>query len=140
MLEYEKDNLFATFEAVVGGIMAEKLQDPKNQKNLKKFKAKINLGLEISEDFVYWVNLCAEDGVFQLGRGALNDDFDLILLSAPEDLLFFCNGENGVVHMMTKKNRFGRRKLRFSKGTTGWNIGKLLTLSKILVLDKKQGP
>ena len=140
MLEYEKDNLFATFEAVVGSIMAEKLQDPKNQKNLKKFKAKINLGLEITEDFVYWVNLCAEDGVFQLGRGALNDDYDLILLSAPEDLLFFCNGENGVVHMMTKKNRFGRRKLRFSKGTTGWNIGKLLTLSKILVLDKKQGP
>ena len=137
MLEYEKDNLFATFEAVVGSIMAEKLQDPKNQKNLKKFKAKINLGLEITEDFVYWVNLCAEDGIFQLGRGALNDDYDLILLSAPEDLLFFCNGENGVVHMMTKKNRFGRRKLRFSKGTTGWNIGKLLTLSKILVLDKK---
>ena len=34
MLEYEKDNLFATFEAVVGSIMAEKLQDPKNQKNL----------------------------------------------------------------------------------------------------------
>ena len=140
MLEYEKDNLFATFEAVVGSIMAEKLQDPKNQKNLKKFKAKINLGLEITEDFVYWVNLCAEDGVFQLERGALNDDYDLILLSAPEDLLFFCNGENGVVHMVTKKNRFGRRKLRFSKGTTGWNIGKLLTLSKILVLDKKQGP
>ena len=140
MLEYEKDNLFATFEAVVGSIMAEKLQDPKNQKNLKKFKAKINLGLEITEDFVYWVNLCAEDGIFQLGRGALNDDYDLILLSAPEDLLFFCNGENGVVHMMTKKNRFDRRKLRFSKGTTGWNIGKLLTLSKILVLDKKQGP
>ena len=115
MLEYEKDNLFATFEAVVNSIMAEKLQDPKNQKNLKKFKAKINLGLEIKEDF------------------------DLILLSAPEDLLFFCNGENGVVHMMTKKNRFGRRKLRFSKGTTGWNIGKLLALSKILVLDKQQG-
>ena len=137
MLELEKDNLFATFEAVVGSIIAEKLQNPKNQKNLTKFKAKINLGLEITEDFVYWVNLCAEDGIFQLGRGALNDDYDLILLSAPEDLLFFCNGENGVVHMMTKKNRFGRRKLRFSKGTTGWNIGKLLALSKILVLDKK---
>ena len=137
MLELEKDNLFATFEAVVGSIIAEKLQNPKNQKNLTKFKAKINLGLEITEDFVYWVNLCAEDGIFQLGRDALNDDYDLILLSAPEDLLFFCNGENGVVHMMTKKNRFGRRKLRFSKGTTGWNIGKLLTLSKILVLDEK---
>jgi len=137
MLEYEKDNLFATFEAVVNSIIAEKLENPNNQKKLKKFKAKVNLGLEITEDFVYWVNLCAEEGVFQLGRGALDDNYDLILLSAPEDLLFFCNGENGVVHMMTKKNRFGRRKLRFSKGTTGWNIGKLLALSKILVLEKK---
>ena len=137
MLEYEKDNLFATFEAVVNSIMAEKLEDPKNQKKLKNFKARINLGLEITEDFVYWVNLCAEDGVFQLGRGALGENYDLILQSAPEDLLFFCNGENSVVHMMKKKNRFGRRKLRFKKGTTGWNIGKLLTLSKLLVLDKK---
>ena len=136
MLEYEKDNLFATFEAVVNSIMAEKLADPKNQKKLEKFKAKVNLGLEITEDFVYWVNLCAEDGIFQLGRGALEEEYDLILQSAPEDLLFFCNGENGVVHMMTKKNRFGRRKLRFKKGTTGWNIGKLLYLSKLLVLDK----
>jgi len=135
MLEYEKDNLFATFEAVVNSIMAEKLVDPKNQEKLKKFKARINLGLEITDDFVFWVNLCAENGVFQLGRGALEEDYDLILQSAPEDLLFFCNGENGVVHMMTKKNRFGRRKLRFKKGTTGWNIGKLLTLSKLLVLD-----
>ena len=137
MLEYEKDNLFATFEAVVNSIMAEKLADPKNHKKLEKFKVKVNLGLEITEDFVYWVNLCAEDAVFQLGRGELKEDYDLILQSAPEDLLFFCNGENGVVHMMTKKNRFGRRKLRFKKGTTGWNIGKLLILSKLLVLDKK---
>jgi hypothetical protein len=117
--------------------MAEKLADPRNKKKLEKFKVKVNLGLEITEDFVYWVNLRAEDSVFQLSRGALVEDYDFILQSAPEDLLFFCNGENGVVHMMTKKNRFGRRKLRFKKGTTGWNIGKLLYLSKLLVLDKK---
>jgi hypothetical protein len=139
MLELEKDNLFATFEAVVNSIMAEKLDNPKNQKKLKKFKAKVNLGLEITEDFVYWVNLCAENGEFNLKRGALNDDYDLVLQAAPEDLLFFCNGENSVVHMMTKKNQFSRRKLRFKKGTTGWNIGKLLYLSKLLVLDKKKG-
>ncbi len=137
MLELEKDNLFATFEAVVNSIIAEKFENPKNQKKLTKFQAKVNLGLEINEDYVYWVNLCAENGIFSLGQGALDDNFDLILLSAPEDLLFFCNGENSIVNMMTKKNRFGRRKLRFSKGTTGFNIGKLLALSKILVLEKK---
>ena len=133
----EKDNLFATFEAVVNSIIAEKKLDPKNQKKLEKFNARVNLGLEITEEFVYWVNLCAENGNFKLRKDQLDDDYDLILLAAPEDLLYFCNGENGVVHMMTKKNRFGRRKLRFKKGKTGWNIGKLLALSNILVLDEK---
>ena len=63
------------------------------------------------------------------------------VISYHSDLLLplglFTRLVNGVVHMMTKKNRFGRRKLRFKKGTTGWNIGKLLILSKLLVLDKK---
>jgi hypothetical protein len=38
--------------------------------------------------------------------------------------------------MMMKKNIFGHRKLRFSKGSEGkQNLGKLLKLSKIIVLD-----
>jgi hypothetical protein len=38
--------------------------------------------------------------------------------------------------MMMKKNEFDFRKLRFSKGSTGKrNLGKLLKLSKIIVLD-----
>jgi len=40
--------------------------------------------------------------------------------------------------MMMKKNRFGYKKLRFKGGTTGRNLGILLKLPKILVLDKKK--
>jgi hypothetical protein len=50
-------------------------------------------------------------------------------------MMFFSNGENSTLHMMMKKNRFGERKLRFKKGTTGLNLGKLLKLSSLLVLD-----
>ena len=57
-------------------------------------------------------------------------------MAAPEDLMFFCNGENSTLHMVLKKNRFGYKKLRFSKGSSGKrNLGILLKLSKILVLD-----
>jgi len=38
--------------------------------------------------------------------------------------------------MVLKKNRFGFRKLRFSKGSSGKNnFGILLKLPKVLVLD-----
>ena len=70
-----------------------------------------------------------------MNRGKL-DEYDLELMSAPEDLMFFSNGENSTVHMILKKNRFGYKKLRFSKGSNGkHNLGILLKLSKILVLD-----
>jgi hypothetical protein len=39
--------------------------------------------------------------------------------------------------MMLTKNRFGNRRLRYKGGTTGRNMGKLLKLPKVLVLDKK---
>lgn len=55
-------------------------------------------------------------------------------MADPGDLLYFSNGTNSTVHMVTKKNRFGKRKLKIKKG--GRNLGKLLKISKILVLDK----
>ncbi len=61
---------------------------------------------------------------------------DLEIIATPEDLLFFSNGENSILNMILKKNRFRYKKLRFSKGSDGKrNIGKLLKLSKIIVLD-----
>ncbi|TFG01212.1 MAG: hypothetical protein EU540_04295 [Promethearchaeota archaeon] len=65
------------------------------------------------------------------------DNYDFQLLAAPEDLMFFCNGENSTIHMVTNKNRFGERKLKIQKGTTGRNLGKLLKFANLLVIDKE---
>ena len=88
MEESEKENLFMTFQQVIESIIKDKRRNPKNLKLLNNFKAKINLGLQIEEDFYFWVNLIANDGQFSLNRGKL-DDYDLELMSAPEDLMFF---------------------------------------------------
>ncbi len=136
MEEEEKDNLYTTFKGVIDSIVEEKKKNPKNDKMFKTFKANINLGLQIEKDYYFWLNLVIGDGNVSLNRGEL-DAYDLRLMSAPEDMMFFSNGDNSTVHMLTKKNRFGYKKLRFKKGTTGRNIGKLLKLSKLLVLEKE---
>ena len=135
MEETEKDNLYQTFQAVINSIVQEKKTMKKYDKLFETFEARVNLGLQMEEDYYFWVNLIIEDGEVSLNRGELEDNYDLILLSAPEDMMFFANGENSTLHMLMKKNRFGERKLRFKKGTTGLNLGKLLKLSKLLVLD-----
>ena len=82
------------------------------------------------------MNLIAEDGNYALNKGQL-DEYDLEIIADPEDLMYFTNGEYSTMKMMTGKNRFGKRKLRYKGGTTGRNMGMLLKLPKILVLDKK---
>ena len=135
MEESEKENLFITFQQTIKSVITEKRKIPKNKKLLDKFNARIIIGLQIEEDYYFWVNLVAKGGNFSLGRGKL-DEYDLELRAAPEDLVFFVNGENSVLNMMLKKNQFGYKKLRFLKGSTGKrNLGILLKLSKILVLD-----
>ena len=135
MKEEEKNNLFITFQQTIDSIIADKKKNSKNEKLLNNFNAKINLGLQIDEDNYFWVNLLAEQGNYSLNRGML-EEFDLELKASPEDLLFFSNGENSTLNMMMKKNSYGKRKLRFSKSSDGKrNLGILLKLSKILVLD-----
>ena len=135
MNEREKENLFFTFQQTIDSIIIDKKKNPKNEKLLNNFKGKINLGLQIDEDDYLWLNLLAEDGNYSLNRGKL-EVFDLELKASPEDLLFFSSGENSIMNMMMKKNAFGERKLRFSKSSSGkMNLGILLKLSKILVLD-----
>lgn len=136
MEESEKQNLYETFKAVIESIVNEKKMVPKSNKKLNKLIAGVNLGLQIKKDYIFWLNLKAKGGLFVLNRGKL-DDFDFQLLAAPEDLMFFCNGENSAVHMITNKNRFGEKKLRIQKGTTGRNLGKLLKLAYLLVIDKE---
>jgi hypothetical protein len=135
MEESEQDNLFITFQQTIESVIKEKRSDPKNKKLLDKFNARIIIGLQIEADYYFWVHLVGKDGNFTLGKGKL-DEYDLELRAAPEDLVFFVNGENSVLNMMFKKSQFGHKKLRFSKGSTGKrNLGILLKLSKILVLD-----
>ena len=135
MKEEEKDNLFATFRQTIDSIIIDKWKYPKNEKLLNNFNAKINLGLQMEEDLYFWVNLLAENGNYSLNRGRL-DEYDLEVMAEPIDLLYFSSGDNSIITMMTKKNRFGKRKLRFSKSSSGKrNLGLLIKLSKILVLD-----
>ena len=135
MEESEQYNLFTTFQQTIESVIKEKQENPKNGKLLNKFKAKVIIGLQIEEDYYFWVNLVANKGNYALGKGKL-DEYDLELRASPEDLLSFVNGENSVMNMVLKKNRFGYKKLRFAKGSTEKrNLGILLKLSKILVLD-----
>jgi len=134
MKEEEKENLFITFQNTIESIILDKQKNPKNEKLLNNYNAKINLGLQIDEDYYLWMNLLAKEGNYSLNRGRL-EEYDLELMMSPEDMLFFSNGENSILNMMMKKNSFGYRKLRFSKSSNGKrNIGMLLKLSKILVL------
>ncbi|MFX1457441.1 MAG: hypothetical protein ACFFDB_18900 [Promethearchaeota archaeon] len=135
MKEKEKENLFLTFKQTIDSIILDKQKNPKNEKLLNDFEAKINIGLHVEENYFLWVNLSAFEGKYELNRDKL-EEYDLELLATPEDLLFFSNGENSILNMIMKKNSFGYRKLRFSKGSSGKrNIGKLIKLSKIIVLD-----
>jgi len=135
MEESEKQNLYDTFKAVIESIVNEKRQDPKSKKKLNKLIAGVNLGLQVEEDYYLWLNLNASGGNLMLERGKL-EEYEFQLLATPEDLLYFCNGTNSTVHMVSKKNVFGKKKLRIQKGTTGRNLGKLLKLANILVIDK----
>ena len=136
MEDTEKENLYITFKGVIESIILDKRKNPKNLKGLDSFQARLNLGLQVEEDFYLWVNLIAKNGKYNLERGKL-EEFDLELMATPEDLIYFSNGENSTLNMMVKKNKFGSKKLRYDKSSEGKrNLGLLLKLPKILVLDK----
>ncbi len=132
----EQDNLFTTLNSVLMSIIDDKRKNPKNSKALSKFKARINLGYQMEEDNYFWANLVAENGNYKLSRGKL-DDYDIVLKLTPEDAMGFHSGELSTIQMVTKKNEFGYKKLRFEKGSTGKrNLGILLKFPKVFVLDK----
>lgn len=136
MEELEKANLYTTFKGVIDSIIDDKRKNPKNLDLIDNFKAKINLGLQMEEDYIFWLSLVAKDGIYSLKRGKL-EEYDLEIISAPEDMMYFSNGQYSTLHMMFKKNKYGKTKLRFTKGSDGRrNLGLLLKLPKILVLDK----
>jgi hypothetical protein len=140
MEDSEKENLFITFKGVIESIILDKRRSPKNLKVLESFQARLNLGLQIEQDFILWLNIIAKDGKYNLEKGKL-DEYDLELIATPEDLMYFSNGENSTLNMMLKKNKFGSKKLRYDKSSDGKrNLGLLLKLPKILVLDEIKAP
>ena len=140
MEKLEQENLFITFKGVIESIIEDKRKYPKNRDLIENFKIKLNIGLQVTKDFYLWVNVLAENGVYSVSKGKLIE-YDLEVMASPEDMLYFSNGEYSTLHMMLKKNRFGYRKLRFTKSSYGKrNLGLLMKLSKILVLDKIKPP
>ena len=136
MDESAQETLFLTFKTVIEDVIADKRKNPKNTETLDEFQARINIGLHVEENFILWVNLVADAGKYELNKGML-EEYDLEIIADPEDLMYFTNGQYSTMKMMTSKNRFGKRRLRYRGGTTGRNMGKLLRLPKILVLDKR---
>ncbi len=135
MKESEKINLFITFRGTIESIIEDKRRDAKNNKLLNDFFAKVNFGLQFGEDDYFWLNLIGGDGTFAVNRGRL-EEYDLEILATPFDFVFFVNGENSTLHMVSKKNEFGFKKLRFAKSSSGKNnFGILLKVRKLLVLD-----
>ncbi|MBN1802351.1 MAG: hypothetical protein JW891_12645 [Candidatus Lokiarchaeota archaeon] len=131
----EEAFLFANLDNVLTSIIADKRTNPKNLKILSKFKARINLGYQMANDEYFWVNLIAENGEFKLNRGKL-EEYDLLMLMTPEDAMEFHRGLLSTKDMLTRKNEYGMRKLRFEKGNTGKrHLGLLLKFPKIFVLD-----
>ena len=140
MEKSEQENLFITFKGVIESIIEDKRKNPKNRELIDNFKIKLNIGLQVTKDFYLWVNVLAENGVYSVSKGKLTE-YDLEVMASPEDMLYFSNGEYSTLHMMLKKNKFGYRKLRFTKSSYGKrNLGLLMKLSKILVLDKIKPP
>jgi len=140
MEDSEKENLFITFKGVIESIILDKRKNSKNFKVLDSFQARLNLGLRVEEESYLWVNLIAKNGKYNLERGKL-ENYDLEIIATPEDLMYFSSGKNSTLNMMLKKNRFGTKKLRYDKSSDGKrNLGLLLKLPKILVLDKIKPP
>ena len=98
MEESEKENLYLTFKGAIASIIEDKLRYPKRVKLINEFNAKFNLGLQIEEDYYFWLNIIAENGNYTLERGKL-EEYDLVILVVPEDLLYWLNRQNSTIHM-----------------------------------------
>jgi len=73
MEDSEKENLFITFKGVIESIILDKRRSPKNLKVLESFQARLNLGLQIEEDFLLWLNIIAANGKYNIERGKLKE-------------------------------------------------------------------
>ncbi|MHA1731724.1 MAG: hypothetical protein ACTSU5_07255 [Promethearchaeota archaeon] len=128
----ERSNFFETFKGIIDSVLAEKRQSEKSAKKLAKLKARVNIALRCTEDDVVYVNLIFKGGDYEVNLGKI-DDYDLELAATPEDMMFFTNGTYSTVDMLTKKNKYGDKRLKIKKG--GRKALTLLKVSSLLRLD-----
>ena len=110
MQDSEKENLFDTLQSIIDSSIDEKRKDPKNRKKINNFKVRANIGLEMTKDNFFWLNLTADKGFFKLNRDKLATDYDFVVKIAPVDLLYFINGQNSTLHMLLANNEYGKKK------------------------------
>lgn len=135
MKEAQKNTVLSLFIRSIEAIIEGKRKNPKFIKKMNKLNVKINFGLEIDKDEYIWFHFILKNGNLEIDQGKMEENYDLAITSVPEDLMFFTNGENSLFHMLFKKNKYGKRKLKIEKGPTGRNLKKLVKLPAILSLD-----
>lgn len=135
MKEAQKDIVLSLFMRSLEAIIEDKRKSPKDIKKLNKLNIKINIGLQIEKDEYIWFHFISNGSEVVIDKEKLEDDYDLAIMSVPEDLMFFTNGENSLLHMLFKKNKYGMRKILIKKGTTGRNLKKLMKISSILTMN-----
>ncbi|HMF31273.1 MAG TPA: SCP2 sterol-binding domain-containing protein [Candidatus Lokiarchaeia archaeon] len=128
----DEERFFGTFQSIIESVLAEKRKNKKWENPLKNFNAIVQFRLHISKDDFFYCHLTAKDGNYDLQLGPV-DKYDLELAATPEDLMLFTNKTYSTANMIMQKNQWGQKRLQIKKG--GRNIGKLLALSKILVLE-----
>ncbi|OLS13011.1 MAG: hypothetical protein RBG13Loki_3371 [Promethearchaeota archaeon CR_4] len=128
----DEERFFETFKSIIDSVVAEKRQNPKWQKTLDSFNATVQFKLRIDKDTYFLCHLVANGGNYEMKKGPVKK-FDLELAATPEDLMNFANRTYSTTTMIMKKNVHGQKRLQIKKG--GRNLGKLLTLSKLLVLE-----
>jgi hypothetical protein len=131
MEKADQERFFETFQSIIDSVVAEKRQIEKWVKKLNTFNAVVQFKLRIDQDTYFFCHLIAKDGNYELKQGPV-ELYDLELGATPEDLMYFTNKSFSTMDMLFKKNKFGEKRLQVKKG--GRNIGKLLALSKLLVL------
>ena len=129
MDETEKENLSNSFKQIVSCAIEEKKEIPKWKKKLQK-DLRVSFKLHVyPTDFLY-INLIIKDGSYDLTEGKI-DDYDIEIMSKPEDLMWFSAGSYSLLKMTLTKNDFGHFRWELKKG--GRNLSSLLMIASLLL-------
>ena len=98
MQESEKNNLFKILQSEIEHIIEEKKGNFKLTKKLKNLNVKVNLGLQLEINDIYWLNLITKNGKYELSQDRL-PTYDFELKITPDDLFYYFKGRNSIIYM-----------------------------------------